>query len=107
MNTATETSKPDYSSRDPKGWCGDARRGAAMGRGTYKGEPDFAGKIYLRRSYLDNGGYDRNGTYFGHGGPLYWYACEEGSIDGMLRAGTRAEARAKVLEMYPDAKVRR
>lgn len=135
MNTI-ETSKPDYSSRDPKGWCGDARRGAAMGRGTYKGPADYAGRITLRRVHLDSGGYDTNGTYFGHGMPLYWYACEDGDIDGMLRAnrysdraaldeafkGTgidtatliggngrinRADARRQVLEMYPNAKVRR
>ena len=114
MNTATETSKPDYSTRDPKGWCGDPSRGAAMGRGTWKGEPDYAGKITLRRIYLDNGGYDTNGTYWGWGDPLYWYACEDGEIDGMLRATSaydskvsRADARRQVLEMYPDAKVRR
>ena len=25
---------PDYSTHDPKGWCGDPRRGAALGRAT-------------------------------------------------------------------------
>ena len=85
-----------------------------MGSGTWKGEPDYAGKITLRRIYLDNGGYDTNGTYWGWGDPLYWYACEDGEIDGMLRATSaydskvsRADARRQVLEMYPDAKVRR
>jgi len=56
---------------------------------------------------LDNGGYDPNGTYFGHGEPLYWYASEDGEIDAMLRAATRDDARTKVLAKYPNAKVRR
>jgi len=107
-------SKPSYSDRDPKGWGGDPRRGAAMGRGTWAGPADFSGRITLRRVHLDNGGYDTNGTYFGHGDPLYWYASDDGEIDGMLRAApaydtkkSRADARRQVLEMYPDAKVRR
>lgn len=114
MSNNTEVSKPNYSDRDPKGWCGDSRRGAALGRGTYRGVPGYAGKITLRRVHLDQGGYDTNGTYFGHGEPLYWYACEDGDIDGMLRAVSaydtkvsRADARRQVLEMYPSSKVRR
>ena len=111
---------PDYSTRDPRGWCGDPSRGAAMGRGTWEGPKDYQGKIYLRRIRLNNGGYDSNGTYFGHGEPLYWYASEDGEIDGMLRARptgyginvrirptARLCARDQVLFMYPQAKVRR
>ncbi len=103
---------PSYSTNDPKGWCGDPSRGAALGRGTLKGPADFNGKIYLRKVRLCQGGYDVNGTYFGIGAPLYWYANDDDSeiedaIDGMLRAGTRWEARRKVLAMYPNAKVRR
>ncbi len=98
---------PDYSTYDPKGWCGDASRGAAMGRPTVKGPADYAGKLALRRSYIDSGGYDRNGTYFGIGAPLYWYASDDGEIDGMLRACNRASAREQVLALYPKAKVRR
>ncbi len=100
-------SMADYSTHDPKGWCGDASRGAAMGRPTVKGPADFTGRLCLRRSYLDNGGYDSNGTYFGHGAPLYWYANDDGEIDGMLRAGDRESAREQVLALYPKAKVRR
>lgn len=107
-------SKPDYSTHDPKGWCGDPSRGAAMGRPTVTGKADYDGQIRLRRSYLDSGGYDRNGTYFGFGDPLYWYASDDGTIDGMLRATpaydskiSRADAREQVLAMYPKAKIRR
>ena len=98
---------PDYSTHDPRGWCGDPGRGAAMGRPTIEGPRDYAGKLYLRRAYLDSGGYDRNGTYFGHGDPLYWYASEDGEIDRMLRAKSRKSARWQVLCLYPNAKVRR
>ncbi len=102
-------SGPDYTRHDPKGWCGDIRRGAAMGRHTYAGEPAFAGRLYVRRVRLDSGGYDPNGTYFGSGPgtlPLYWVASEDCEIDRMLRARDRAEAVAQVRALYPAARVR-
>lgn len=98
---------PDYSTHDPRGWCGDPKRGAALGRPTVKGPADYSGWLSLRRIYISNGGYDCNGTYFGIGWPLYWYADAEGDIDGMLRARTRTDARRQVLVLYPKAKVRR
>ena len=97
----------DYSTHDPKGWCGDPRRGAALGRLTVEGPADYSGKICLRKVRLCSGGYDINGTYFGTGSPLYWYADDDGEIDGMLRAVTREEARGQVLKIYPAAKIRR
>jgi hypothetical protein len=97
---------PDYKNNDPKGWCGDPSRGAALGRSTITGPADFSGKLCLRKIRLDNGGYDVNGTYFGHGAPLYWYADKEGEIDGMLRASDRSDARDQVLDLYPKAKIR-
>jgi hypothetical protein len=100
--------KPSYSVHDPKGWCGDPRRGAALGRPTVHDKPhDYTGRIYMSRVYLDNGGYDKNGTYFGHGEPLYWYATDDGEIDGMLRARSRDAAWLQVRCWYPSAKVRR
>lgn len=101
---------PDYSTHDPKGWGGDPRRGAALGRPTVqKGdEAAFTGKLYLRRIRLDSGGYDPNGTYFGLGQPLYWCAddgtSENHSIDFMLRAADRDEAKAAVRARYPNAR---
>lgn len=98
----------DYSTNDPKGWGGDPKRGAALGRLTVQEAPaDFAGKLTLRRMRLDSGGYDKNGTYFGHGAPLYWVADEGGLIDYMLRASDRECARNLVLALYPKAKIRR
>jgi len=94
---------PDYKDNDPMGWCGNPSRGAALGRPTISnGEPE--GKMTLRRSYLNSGGYDRNGTYFGCGAPLYWFADEGGNVDGVLRAGHREQAKAKVLQIHPTAR---
>jgi hypothetical protein len=56
---------------------------------------------------LDSGGYDKNGTYFGSGAPLYWCSNEELTVDFMIRAEDRECARAAVLQEYPKAKVRR
>lgn len=83
-----------YSDNDPKGWCGDPKRGAALGRPTILGQP--RGAITVQLSPLDRQGYDRNGTYFGGGGLLFWYHDERGGIDAMER-GDSAEAVAKVL----------
>ena len=97
-----------YKDNDPKGWCGDMTRGAALGRTTKRGDILYNGKMHLRRVRLDNGGYDCNGTYFGHGEPLFWYAADSENpddvIDGMIRAKTREAAKEKVLEEYPDVK---
>jgi hypothetical protein len=100
--------QPDYKTNDPRGWCGDPSRGAALGRGSLHTDGDhFEGRLYLRCIRLNQGGYDANGTYFGIGDPLYWCASDDGDIDFMLRARSRNEARRKVLERYPHAKVRR
>lgn len=102
---------PDYTTHDPKGWCGDITRGAAMGRPTVQREPrEYAGRLHLRRVRLDSGGYDKNGTYFGTGAgtmPLYWCANDEGTVDFMLRAATRDTAIHNVRLEYPNARIRR
>lgn len=99
---------PSYKFNDPKGWCGNITRGAALGRSAIRKEDrEYAGEIHIRRIYLDIGGYDCNGTYFGGGQPLYWCANKEGTLDYMLRAKDRIDARFQVLAEYPNAKVRR
>ena len=100
---------PDYKTHDPKGWCGDPKRGAAMGRHSYHAEDPttFAGRLFMRRVRLDSGGYDPNGTYFGVGNPLYWVSSEDSAVDFMLRGVDREAARADVLRKYPKAKIRK
>lgn len=70
-----------YKRNDPRGWCGDPSRGAAMGRTPIKDIPedyeasDFT--IHVEHILLIEG-YDPNGTYFGNSGPLFWvYAQAE------------------------------
>lgn len=97
---------PDYRTNDPKGWCGDPSRGAALGRPSRQLEASskYTGVLTLRRVYLNNGGYDRLGTYWGHGAPLYWCANEAGTIDFCLRAVSRKAAKAIVRTDYPNAR---
>lgn len=98
---------PDYSANDQKGWCGDPKRGAAMGRYTSHLRGDLARlprRLYLRRVYLNQGGYDAKGTYFGTGLPLYWVCNAEQTIDYVLRASDRADAKWHVLRQYPNAR---
>ncbi len=108
---------PDYKTHDPKGWCGDPSRGAALGRPSYRGDPDFKYKFVLRKVPLDSGGYDPNGTYFGVGEPIYWYAStnhdgtdDEGNpvevaeVDCIIRAADRAAAKQAILKDYPRAR---
>jgi hypothetical protein len=94
---------PDYSTNDPKGWCGDPRRGAALGRPQIIGEPE--GTITVRHSPLDRQGYDRNGTYFGGGLPLFWYADEGGNIDAVERAVDIEDAVKVLRERFPGAEI--
>ena len=105
----TSGAGPSYSTHDPRGWCGDPSRGAALGRpAVTDADPEtFVGRLYLRRVRLNAGGYDCNDTYFGSGAPLYWCASSDGEIDFMLRAYSRESARVQVLKSYPLAKVRR
>lgn len=95
---------PSYKTNDPRGWGGDPARGAALGRSSFHLGADWEGKLYLRRVPLDSGGYDPNGTYFGAGTPLYWAASEDCSVDFVLRAASRGDAKKAVLTRYPKAR---
>lgn len=93
----------DYQTNDPKGWCGDPSRGAALGRPEIRGE--YTGQtLFITRKQLD-GDYDENGTYFGQGEPLFWVHSEDGDFDFMLRALTLERARDKTRDLYPNAKL--
>lgn len=82
----------------------NSQYGAPMGRRDYQGDPDTCSKFYLQRVALDSGGYDRGGAYWGLGCPLYYFEECEGDASGFLRAPTRQEAKAQVLESYPGAR---
>jgi hypothetical protein len=103
-----------YRTNDPKGWCGDPARGAALGRTDILDVPkDKPIKLVLRRLRMSaDGAYDCNGTYWGCGDPLYWYAGEwtESDIDNVpyvdavLRAHNRADAKRQIRVIYPMAR---
>lgn len=92
-----------YSDNDPKGWCGDPKRGAALGRPTILGTPE--GVITVRESPLDRQGYDRNGTYFGFGQTLFWYADEAGELDAMERGDSAEEVARDLRAKFPGVTI--
>lgn len=97
----------NYKDNDPKGWCGDPKRGAALGRVTLKGELGEDKVLSITYKPWVDGDYDENGTYFGGGNDdkLYWVSSEDGAIDYMVRANNLYAARCQVLRDYPDAKI--
>jgi hypothetical protein len=95
-----------YAHSSPGGWGGDPKRGAALGRTTEAGSPDFAGKLTLIRIRVNRGGYDAQGTYFGVGEPLFNLSDEDGDIDRTFRARDRKAAVAQARSWYPNARVR-
>lgn len=62
------------------------------------------GKVKLSRVYLNNGGYDRQGNYWGNGRPLWlvsWEDAEECHTDH-IRAYERSEAMDIIRESLGD-----
>ncbi len=100
------TNEHDYKTHDPRGWCGDPSRGAALGRPTIEPDDttDYTGTLALRRAHIDRDGYDINGTYFGIGDPLWW-VTDGADVDYVFRAEDRNEARAEVVARYPHATI--
>jgi hypothetical protein len=89
--------------------------GSPMGRSSYQStEKDLPYKFYLRRVYLNNGGYDSGGAYWGVDRPLYrayadpiWFENEKRESDEVefyVRASDRDWAKKKVTADYPNAK---
>jgi len=58
-------------------------------------------KFYLYRIYLNNGGYDERGVYFGQGQPLYFWSNDYDS--DCIRATSRDDAKQLIRKKYPDA----
>jgi len=86
---------------------GANRYGAFMGRpllGKDKSVPPEAAPFSLRRVYLDRGGYDPGGAYWGLGAPLYEFAGPDPEISGFVRGRTREAAKAEVRKFHPSAR---
>lgn len=89
-----------------------SKYGADMGRADFCNLDDDAvlGKFELARVYLDSGGYDGGGAYWGHGAPLYRaraFAGGGGMVEFFLRAESRVAAKTIVTKRHPGAKFRR
>lgn len=97
--------RSSYKTNAPKGWCGDMKRGVALGRSMILDVPhEFSGRLYLRHVPLNTGGYDRFGTYWGLGGRIYWAADVDGLVDVCVRALDRDGAKDQVRILRPHAR---
>lgn len=96
-----------YKDNDPKGWMGDPKRGAALGRRDRVGDASYSGVLLLQHVPLDEGGYDPNYTYYGVGDQLYWaVSTDEGaSIDTVFRAKNLEDAAWQMGGGYPNAQL--
>jgi len=66
---------------------------------------DIEDPMYVQRVKFIDGDYAPDGTYWGGGEPLYCAFTNATSINRIyVRANSRAEAIASILEGYPDAK---
>lgn len=89
-----------------------SERGASMGRRDWRGDPDYSYKFYLQHLRFQDYCYDLGGAYWGLPANLYCAWCpahespegEEDAVRVFVRAGSHEEAKAKVLEEYPNAR---
>lgn len=83
-------------------------RGAPMGRHGEQGDPDYSGKLALRRVPLVEG-YDKGGAYWGlrsRGEALFCAWSPDRSIVRFLDASGYRAARAALVEDYPSATIK-
>lgn len=62
-------------------------------------------RFYLRRLYLNSGGYANGGRhYYGRGAPLWEFGRDDGTgYSNVCRAATREAAKAHVRKLNPGA----
>lgn len=79
-----------------------SKYGAPLGRPSNLLEPDGE-YLCLAQVPLDQGGYDKGGAYWGHGGEGPLYCCWGKIFVHYLRAPSRDKAKAKILGEFKDA----
>jgi hypothetical protein len=86
-----------------RGWCGDPKRGAALGRSG--DNPANWGKCEaeLVGVWIDAGGYDPGGTYWGKAEPLFELVGPEASY--FFRAADRKAARTAIKAEFPEVTI--
>lgn len=93
-----------YEKNDPRGYMYDPTRGAALGRPhRIPPETDASVRLYASRVQINSQGYDRLGTYWGGGRPLYWVHNEDASVELCIRADSRPEAIEKARQSIRKA----
>lgn len=100
--------EPNYERNDPKGWCGDPQRGAALGRRPIReyNPATFAGTLWVKRVELDPQGYDRVGTYWGDGQPIFWVADEDNQVEFTFREKDMQHALKHAAAQAPIATIK-
>ena len=97
-----------YEKNNPKGWGGDPRRGAAIGRRDITPAPPF-GTVVVQEIRLDRDGYDALGTYWGVDRRLFSVRGETAEGDEWemtTRSGDYALLRNRLINLY-GVKVKR
>ncbi len=95
--------RPHSVARGRDAWEEDLNPGRAASQAAR--ELAFTGEISLRRLYLDAGGYDVGGAYWGIGEPIFSALSECGTIDRTLRATSQSAAISAILKDAPRATV--
>lgn len=88
---------------EDRGWMGDPRRGASMGRASSRPDVKPAAKVYLKKMPIDRDGYDSGGSYWGIGDPMFW-ASDDADFELFTRAKNREDAKRIVREKHPEAR---
>lgn len=79
-------------------------RGAPFGRPSVYENTQSSPKVSLARVELNASGYDRSGSYWGRGAPLFRSSTNDGSFETFFRDRDRSMARAFVRKTIPDAR---
>lgn len=103
-----------YRKNDPLGYCGEPKRGAAMGRGmTLPKAEELAKRIqpiqmFMSHIQLDSGGYDCCGTYWGgrRGYRYYWAHDREANLEVIVEGRTRKEASTELMRVLADHNIK-
>lgn len=100
-----------------RGYMGDRRRGASLGRATCNTFTDKQGRTFemtvtadaapfrlVRVRMSADGAYDAGGAYWGCGDPLYYFEGPLTDINGYVRGKTRDAAKDAVRQLHPLAR---
>lgn len=83
-------------------------RGAPMGRANLYGTAVSPVKLRMERVYINGGGYDSGGAYWGNGAPLWVAWGHDGrEVRLFVRATDRTAAKVAVQRLLPGARFHR